>query len=173
MADSGSRSVVLASIRSAVTESDSYLLRSYAVVGAFVAVFTALLFVLALPGWILATEGSVIDHVGRAFGVLLGVVLVAAMVAPLFFPFRRRADGRPARDGLFGIAGYLFLGSLYLALVVSTPEGLQETPDGLFSPVVQALYGLPRLSGIVFPILALCVVLAVEYGLDRNGSTEQ
>lgn len=168
MAGGGSGSVVAASIRTTIRESESLLLRSYAVVGTLVAVFTVVLVVLALPGWVLATEGGVIDRVGRAFGVLVGLTLVFGMIAPLIFSYRRRTNGRPARDSLFGLIGYYFITSLFLALVASMPEELQDPQDGLFAPAIEFLFDLPQLSGLVFPVLALLLVFVVEYGLDRG-----
>lgn len=168
MAGGGSGSVVAASIRTTIRESDSLLLRSYAVVGTLVAVFTTLLVILALPGWVLATEGGVLDRVGRAFGVLVGLTLVFGMIAPLIFSYRRRTNDRPSRDNLFGLIGYYFVTSLFLALVASMPEELQEPQDGIFAPVIGFLFDLPQISGLLFPVLALVLVFVVEYGLDRG-----
>lgn len=155
-------------LRYALGESDSWTLRGYAIVGTLCAVFTGILFLLALPQWILETDGGALNRVGRAFLGLLGLTLVAAMVLPYVFVNRRRSQNRPPRERLFGLAGFGFLGSLYVALLVSAPEELRSEPSGLLAPIVEALYGLPRPAGVVVPVVGALAILVVEYGLDRN-----
>lgn len=159
-------SVVLAGLRYALGESDSWALKSYAVVGALCAVFTGLLVLLAFPQWILETDTGALNRVGRAFLGLLGLLLVAAMVAPLVFVHRRRTSDRPGRDRLFGVAGFAYLLSLYVALLVSAPEGLRDDPGGVLAPVVEFLYGLPPQYGVLAPLVGVLFVVGVEYGLD-------
>ncbi|MFB6269353.1 MAG: hypothetical protein ABEH83_05380, partial [Halobacterium sp.] len=48
-------------------------------------------------------------------------------------------------------AGYLFVGSVYLALVVSTPAEYREAGAG---PVVDFLYSLPAAAAVVPPLAA-------------------
>lgn len=165
-----SRSVVVGAVKYAVVEGESRLFRSYAAIGGFLALFVALAFVLALPVWVRAIGemgGGPLQRIGLGLLWLIGLAVVATMVAPMLFVARRHREGRPERQRLFGLAGYAYVLTVYLALVVSAPADKRASPQGALAPVLEALYGLPRLSGLVFPVLGTLLVLAVEYGLDR------
>ncbi|WP_135827734.1 hypothetical protein [Halorussus halobius] len=164
-----SQSLVVGSFRRAVGETDSYLLKSYAVVGAFLAVLLALLLVLALPVWIFNTAGqSELATFSRAFLVVGGVLLLVGLAAPVVGADRRRAGGTASRrtDALLAASGYLFVGSLYLALLVSAPSGQRGTPPALIAPVVEFLYALPAVYAVAPPILAGALI-PVVYRLAR------
>jgi len=88
---------------------------------------------------------------------------VAPLLAPILFVARRHRRGvSTARyDATLAALGYLFVGSLYLALVISTPAEQQELVTGAFAPLVEFFYGLPRLAGLVPPLaVAVLIVLA-------------
>lgn len=172
MSDEGprSRSVVLGAVKYAVVEGDSRLFRSYAAIGSLLAVFVGLMFVLALPVWvteIASSGGGPLQRIGLGLLWLVGLALIATMVVPMLFVVRRHRQGRPERQLAFGLAGYAFVCSIYLALIVSAPADLRDSPSGVLAPVLEALYALPRLSAVAFPILGVLLLVAIEYGLDR------
>lgn len=165
-----SRSVVLGAVKYAVVEGESRLFRSYAAIGSFLALFVALAFVLALPVWVVEigeSGGGPLQRIGLGLLWLVGMAVIATMVVPMLFVVRRHREGRPERQFAFGLAGYAYVLTVYLALVVSAPADLRDPPQGALAPVLEALYGLPRLSALLFPVLGTILVLAVEYGLDR------
>lgn len=169
-ADSGptsraSASVLAGAVRYALFGARSWTLRTYALVGTLVATFTAVLFVLAVPGWAAATAGGgPLERVAVGFLALVGLILVAAAFLPLLLVARRHRAGRPERQRAFGLAGWGYLAALYLGLVASAPPGLRSEPAGPLAPAIEVLYGLPRAAGAAFPLVAIGLVLAVEYG---------
>lgn len=159
-------SILVGSFRRVLAESDSRLLRSYAVVSALVGTLLALLLVLALPVWIFNTvRGSELATFSRAFLVVGGVVLLGVLVAPVVSAGRRRAgESATGRiDVLLGLSGYLFVLSLYIGLLISAPPGQREAPPALLAPVVEFLYGLPQSYGIVPPVLAAVLIGVVHW----------
>lgn len=165
-----SRSVVLGAVTYAVVEGDSRLFRSYAVIGSLLAVFVGLLFVLALPVWVVeiaSSGGGPLQRIGLGLLWLVGLALIATMVVPMLLVVRRHRQGRPERQLAFGVAGYAFVLSIYLALIVSAPPDLRDSPGGVLAPVLETLYGLPRLSAPAFPLFGVLLLVAIEYGLDR------
>jgi hypothetical protein len=149
----------------ALRSSESYLLRSYVVVGGLAALSTALLFTLALVvllGETVGVGGGQFSFV-RAFFIFVGMLVVAPLVAPVLFVARRIRRGTADRRFAFtmGLLGYGFLGSLYVGAVISAPTAQQTLPaNPVLAAVVGGLYALPRLAGIVPPLLvALAVVV--------------
>lgn len=146
--------------------SESWLFRLYVVLGGLAGALTALLFGLSLVALIGSTAGvggGSFSFV-RAFFVFVGLLVIAPMVAPVLFVARRHRRQRPDRrfDATLGGLGFLFLGSLYVAGVISTPAAQQEVPTGsVLEPVVAALYALPRLAGLVPPLLVAGAMVAV------------
>lgn len=138
--------------------SESRLFRSYVVLGGVVAALVALLFTLGLVGVIASTTGARggVFTFSRAFFFFVGFLVVAPLVAPTLFVARRhrRTGSTPRYDRTLALSGYLFIASLYLALVLSVPPEQQETPPALLAPAVEFLYGLPAVSGLVPPTLA-------------------
>lgn len=137
--------------------SDSALFRSYAVLAGLLGLLAALLFAAALIVWFVSTLGS--SALVTSSNALIGVVAVFVL-GPLFAPVllvaRRHRRGRPdARyDRRLALAGYLFVASLYVGLVISVPPDQQEPVSGALAPVVGFLYGLPQVVGVVPPLLA-------------------
>lgn len=149
----------------ALRSSESYLLRSYVVVGGLAALSTALLFTLALVvllGETVGVGGGQFSFV-RAFFIFVGMLVVAPLVAPVLFVARRIRRGTADRRFAFtmGLLGYGFLGSLYVGAVISAPTAQQTLPaNPVLAAVVGGLYALPRLAGIVPPLLvALAMVV--------------
>jgi hypothetical protein len=166
-----SRSVVVGAVKYAVVEGESRLFRSYAAIGSVLALFVALTFVLALPVWVVEigeSGGGPLQRIGLGLLWLVGLVAIATLVVPMLFVVRRHREGRPERQFAFGLAGYAYVLTAYLALVVSAPADLRDSPEGPIAPVLEVLYALPRLSALAFPVVGTLLVLAVEYGLDRD-----
>lgn len=149
----------------AVRASDSLALRAYAIVSALLSVGVALLFGMALVVLIGATAGVAGGSFtfSRAFFVLLGLFVVAPLVAPVLFVARshRRGAGDARYDATLGGLGFLFVASLYVGLVVSTPVDQQESVVGVLAPLIEVLYGLPRFAGLVPPLLVTLLIWRV------------
>jgi hypothetical protein len=145
--------------------SDSLLFRSYAVVAGLVGLLISLLLAAALIVWFVSTLGS--SALVTSSNALLGVVAVFVL-GPLFAPVllvaRRHRRGRPdARyDRRLALAGYLFVASLYVGLVITVPPAQQEAISGVLAPVVEFLYGLPAVVGVVPPALAATLLWLVH-----------
>ncbi|SFR89967.1 hypothetical protein SAMN05216559_0719 [Halomicrobium zhouii] len=145
--------------------SESYLFKSYALVGGFLALAVALLFGLSVVVLIGATAGAPGGSFSfsRAFFVFVGLTVVAPLLAPILFVARRHRRGvSSARyDATLAALGYVFVGSLFVALVITVPPGLQEAVTGPFAPLIEFLYGRPPLTGLVPPLaVAVLIVLA-------------
>jgi hypothetical protein len=147
--------------------SDSRLFRSYVVLGGLVTAAVSLLFIAAVVGVIAGTTGGRGGSLtlSRSFFAVVGLFVVVPLVAPVLFVARRhRRRGRddPADgpyDAALAAAGYLFVGSLYVGLVISVPPGQQTTPTGALAPLIAALYALPQLAGLIPPFVAAAVIL--------------
>lgn len=145
--------------------SDSYLLRSYAVVGGLLATLVVVLVALAFPGWVARTlYGGGTATFSRAFLLVSGLLVVAPVLAPVVLAARRHRRGSATRrsDALFALSGYLFAGSLYVALLVSAPPGQREAPPSAVAPVVEFLYGLDPILAVVPPVLAAPLAFLVD-----------
>lgn len=150
--------------------SDSRLFRSYVVLGGLAILFIALTFVLGVVTLIGNTAGAGAGTFtfSRSFFIVVGLAAVAPLIAPVLFVARRhRRTGNDRRyDRTLALAGYGFLVSLYLLLVISAPENLRDpvSGSGPLAATVRFLYDLPRTAGLVPPL----VVAAVMYLLHRR-----
>jgi hypothetical protein len=152
-------SVLLDAVRTGWT-ADSYLLRSYTLVAVLVAGLVTVLTVLAIPVWVAGTlGGGGTTGFSRAFLLLAGLLVVAPTLAPLVFAARHEGRRRRAAHAL---TGYLFLASLYVALVASAPPAARETPPAPLAPVVEALYALDAVYAVAFPVVGAAVVLLAD-----------
>ncbi len=177
---------VLGAIPYAFRSSDSLLFRSYAAVGGLLAFGIAFLFGLALVVLLGSTAGVTggTFSFSRAFFVLVGLLLVAPLLAPVLFVARRHRRGTADSryDARMAATGYLFVLSIYVAGIVSTPADQQESVADLLGrvvlfggtpvevslslaplsvvlvPVVEFLYALPRLAGLLPPLLAALLI---------------
>ena len=142
----------------AFRRSDSWLFRSYVVLGGLVAAVIALLFVFALVVLIAGTTGGRggTFTLSRAFFIVVGLFVVAPVLAPVLAVARHHRRERADRryDAALALAGYLFVCSLYIGLVISVPPAQQTTPTGALAPAIEALYTLPALVGLLPPALA-------------------
>lgn len=156
----GRYSLVWRSVRSSLA-SESRLLRSYAVVGAVLAVLVALGFLLALPQWVVwSLGGSATVTFSRAFLLLTGLAVLASLLTPIVVAGRRhdRDTATPRGDFLLAASGYLFVVSMYLALLISAPPDSRDPPPEAVAPVVEFLYGLDPVYGLVPPVVAAVLV---------------
>ena len=156
-----SRSLLVGSFRRAFAETDSWVLKSYVVVSALLGGLLVVFLLLALPVWIFNTAGgSELATFSRAFLVVGGGLVLVPLVVPVLSAARRhrRATASARADLLLALSGYLFVLSLYLALLVSAPADARETPSALVAPVVEFLYALPPVYALVPPLIAVLLV---------------
>lgn len=144
----------------AFRQSGSWFFRSYVIVSALVGVFIGLLLLLGLVSWLAAPGGLAGQN------ALLGVIAIlvlAPLVAPVLFVARRHRfdDDRPRVDRLFALVGYVFVFSIYLALLITDPN--PHSVGGPFQQVVTVLDRLPRLYGLLPPVIAAVGVLLVAW----------
>jgi hypothetical protein len=149
---------VLGAFPYAFRASDSFLFRSYVVLGGVLTLVVGFLFVAAVVGAVASTIGGGGSlTLSRSFFVVVGLFVVAPLVAPVLFVARRhrREGGDGARyDAALAAVGYLFVLALYAGLVISVPPAHQTTPSGPLAPVAAALYALPQRVGLVPPLVA-------------------
>jgi hypothetical protein len=123
----------------------------------------------------------------RAFYVVVGLFVVAPVVAPTLLVARRHRRGTPTDDGeasgrsddspnspapsvtydrLLALSGFAFLLLLYVGLVVTVPtEQQQPVSPGVWAPLIRYLYSLPQPAGLVPPAVgAVLVYLAHRVG---------
>ncbi|MFB6269909.1 MAG: hypothetical protein ABEH83_08205, partial [Halobacterium sp.] len=109
----------------AFRQSDSRLFRSYVVVSTLVGALVALLManaLVVLVGNTASAPGGSLT-LSRTFYVVVGLFVFVPVVAPVLFVahrYRRERSVADQYDAALAAAGYLFVGSVYLALVVST-----------------------------------------------------
>ncbi len=168
-ADDEERSASYSALRRALgqsrRESESLTLRTYVWVSALVGLLLVITVLLALPVWIAETVGhSALNKIAR--GVLPVVVL--GLLVPLFAPAayvarnHRRGTATRRGDAALGLAGYLYVFSIYLALVVSAPAEFRSEPSGVLAPAIELAYALPALYSLAVPILGALVIAAVQ-----------
>ena len=165
-----SYSGVFGAVPYAFRAAESRLFRSYAVVGSLVALVAALAFLVSL---MITLSDTLAGSVGtfsfsRAFIIFVGLLVVGPLIAPILSVAYRRRTGTSDASYEFrmGVLGYLFIIALYLMLVVTAPPEYRSTPDGALAPIVEALYGLDPLVGVVPPV---AVAVAI-YWLHRRGA---
>jgi hypothetical protein len=158
--------------------SDSLLFRLYVLVGGLLAALAALVFGIALVVQVAATLGGPggTFTFSRTLFVLLGLFVVAPLVAPVLLVARRhrRAGSDTRYDTLLAAAGVLFVVSLYLGLVASIPpeftlDGeLQTRPPatGPLAPLIRLLYALPAVGAPVVPLLGAALILLAHRYAD-------
>ncbi len=157
---------LLGSFRYSFRESGSSVYRTYVLVSAALGIVLTLLFTFALIGVIAATLGaSETVTLVRSFLVLIALLVIAPIFAPVLLVARRHRTHRgddPAYDAALAAGGYLFVGALYLGLVISVPSEHQEATTGLLAVVVEALYGLPAVLGVVPPVVAAVAIVLLH-----------
>lgn len=149
--------------------SSSLLFKLYVVVGTLLAAAIGLLFTLALIVLIANTAGTAgasgTLSLSRSFFFVVGLLVVLPIVAPILFVARTHrlgggADGRYERR--LAIAGFAFLLSIYLGLVISVPPEQRESVDGVLAPVVGLLYDLPAIVALLPPLVGAALIYVVH-----------
>lgn len=161
----------------AVRRSDSWLFRSYVLVGGLAALLVALLTALGIVvmfGQTADTTGGTLT-LSRSFYLLVGLFAFLPLIAPMLFVARRhrRRGGDASYDRWLAAAGYLFLLSLYGGVIASMPAKFEldgevvtrPTPTGLTAPVVEALYAIPPELSVLVPLAGALVIVGVHYAL--------
>ena len=142
----------------AFRRSDSRLFRAYAILGGLLALFLAFGFGLALVVQVANTLGGPGGSFtfSRALFILVGLLVVAPVMAPVLFVARhhRRVGDDVRYDRLLAGSGFLFVFTVYLAVVATTPADQQEAPPAAIAPAVEFLYALPWWAGLLFPTAA-------------------
>lgn len=148
---------LIGAIPYAYRTSRSRLVRSYVAVGALMAVLVTVLFVQALVVLIARSVGVTggTFTFSRAFFVLVAFVVIGPLLAPILSIARRHRVGRPDEwsDRALAALGYLFIATLYVALVISAPPELREPVDGPLAPMVETLYGVPAYAAVIPPAI--------------------
>jgi hypothetical protein len=142
----------------ALRASQSWLFKTYVVVGGLAALVVAILIALALVTLVsrTATAGGGTLTLSRAFFVLVGLFVAGPLLAPILFVARRhrRVGDEKTYDTSLALAGYLFFAALYVGLVITIPAGQQQSVGGALAGVVEVLYSLPAIWGLVPPTVA-------------------
>jgi hypothetical protein len=142
----------------ALRASRSWLFKTYVVVGGLAALVVAILMTLALVTLVsrtaTASGGSL--TLSRAFFVLIGLFVAGPLLAPILFVARRhrRVGDEKIYDASLALAGYCFFAALYVGLVITIPTGQQQPVGGALAGVVEVLYALPGIWGLVPPVAA-------------------
>lgn len=168
MSDDEAYSSVFGAFPYAFRRSESRLFRSYAVLGSLVALIAALAFAVSLMITLSDTLGGNVGtfSFARAFIIVVGLLVVGPLIAPILSVAHRRRHCRadPGYEATIATLGYLFVLTLYLALVISAPAQYRSPADGALAPVVETLYGFDPLFGVVPPT----VVAVAMYLLHRR-----
>lgn len=157
----------------AARTSESRLFRTYVAVAALLTLFVSLLFGLGVLQLVVGVAGgSGVFNLSRGFYVLVGLAVLAPVLAPVLLVARRHRRGTGSAeegrryDRAMGLAGYLVVASLYVGLVTTVPPAQQEPVAGVLAPVVEALYALPAAAGVAPPLAAVAVLVALHRRLS-------
>ena len=159
------QSAVLAAVRSCLQRDRSPVLRTYAIVALVVSIFALVLLLLALPTWMAHPSGtSALLMLAPGLLALGGLAVIAALVAPVLLAHRRVPDpgAEPTTEFVYGLFGYAVVVALYAALIISAPEGARGDPPSGLEPLIEPLYGLHPLVGIVPPVVVVGLLLLVD-----------
>lgn len=148
---------LVGAFRYAVRQSRSWLFRSYVATSVVVGLFIAVLLVLGGITWL----ANPVAFGERLVLGTLGILLLVPLAAPVLIVAsrHRRSGSEPATDRWFGLAGYGFVAAIVLALFVTDPS--HHDVGGAAGPVVAWLDGLPDRYGLVPPVIAAAVIVAV------------
>lgn len=167
----------LGAVPYALRRSDSWLFRSYVIVGGVAALLVAFLTLLG----IVVLFGQTADFRGgsltlsRSFYLLVGLFAFVPLVAPMLLVARRhrRVGEKTSYDRWLAASGYLFVLSLYGGVIASMPAEFEldgelvtrPAPSGLTAPIVEALYAIPPELSVLVPLAGALVIVGVHYAL--------
>jgi uncharacterized membrane protein YuzA (DUF378 family) len=152
----------------AFRESPSLLFRAYAVVGVLTSALVSLVVAFGLVDLIAATSGGPGGSLtlSRSFYVVVGLAVVAPLLAPVLLVARARRRGDPVPptryDRALGVAGFAFFLLLYVGLVVTRPPSMEGDAG--------VLDRLPDVAGLAFPA-AGALLEWVAHRTSRNPET--
>lgn len=146
--------------------SDSWLFKLYVLVGGLLTLGGTVLFGLgtvALLGSIAGVPAGVFTF-QPALYLLVWLFTIAPLVAPILLVARRHRlqRGTLDYDRWIALAGFLFVLALYCGALIAAPADQRGVPSGFFEPVIRFLYGLPRESGVLPPLLAVLSMIGVH-----------
>ncbi|WP_227374692.1 hypothetical protein [Haladaptatus halobius] len=154
---------LLGAFRYSFRASDSLAFRLYVFVSFVLGSFLAIIFVLALVFWFTEVLGqSALRTTSNAFLGVIALFVLGPLFAPVLFVARRHRRGetpRPAYDTLLALAGFVFVVSLYVGIVITVPPEYQSPNPGA---VGGFLYSLPQLYGLVPPLVATLLIFALH-----------
>lgn len=162
-----SYSGAIAAFPYAFRASDSRLFKLYVLVGGLLTLGTTVVFGLGT----VALLGSIAGASAGAFTfqpalyLLVWLFTIAPIVAPILLVARRHRlhGGTVDYDRWIALAGFIFVLALYVGALIAAPASQRgAVPSGLFAPVVQFLYGLPREAGAISPLLAIVLMVVVH-----------
>lgn len=143
--------------------SDSVLFKVYVVLATLLSLAIVLIFgagLIVLLGRTVSVRGGTFTF-SRAFFLFVGFLVVAPLLAPILSVARRhrRTGSSVAYDRSMALAAFLFIGSLYVTLLITAPAQLRDATD---SALINFLYGLDPVVGFVPPIIAVGVMYLVH-----------
>ena len=159
---------------------DSLIFKLYVIFGTLAAAFIGGLFTFSLIIWIAETAGSPGGSLtlSRTFIAVVGLFAAGPLIAPILLvarKHRKQLTYHPRYDTIMSLTGVAFLGSIYLAAIISMPECFEldgeticrDPPSGTFAPVLSLLYALPQIGAIAPPTIMLAGMGGVHYLLSR------
>ena len=90
-------------------------------------------------------------------------------MGPVLYAAKNRAAGTADRQGdaALAVAGYLFVASTYLALVISAPAEARTDPQGIIAPAIEFFYSLPPLAALAPPVVGAVLIVGVQQWIMR------
>ena len=147
---------LIGAFRFAFRESGSWLFRTYVVASALVGTYVVILLSLALVSWLGNPTGAIGEF--SLLGVIALLLLIPLTAPVLVVAYRRRhGDTRSTVERALALAGYAFLASVYLGLLVSDPS------DHGTGTVMAAIDAVPSIYGLVPPVIGAALVGALAW----------
>lgn len=151
---------VLTAVPYAFRRGRSRLFKAYVIVASLATLLVAVFVAAALVRVLAETAAAgPLDRLGsRALYVLLGVAVVLPTLAPVLFVARRhrRGDPTPRYEFETALTGFVFLASVYVLLIASTPADLRQDAGA-----ATALYAIPTPVGVALALAAAALVYLV------------
>lgn len=153
----------------ALLASDSWLFRSYVLIGGALSAFVVASFTLSLvvvTGETVGVGGGTFSF-SRSFVVVLMLLVLLPLVAPILAVARRhrRTGSTVGYDRALAATGYAFVFAVYVGLVISAPAELRDPAS---NPVLVALYDLPALAGLLPPAAAAGLMFLAHRAYART-----